>query len=196
MKIFPTSWSFESEKNGRIDVVEWLWSAQVYGGGFEQSGSYVTALWKQALKKIHHPNLVKRVLVLGVCAGDNIRLAQRRFKNAEIIAVEWDKKMIDLAAELKRFKPVTMLYGDLRAVLPTLEGQFDLILGDAFYNDASEGTEDDPTFGKTLTRLLAPDGVYILNAVHRFESIDYVSKYLTLKKQWLFRVNKVTLFTH
>lgn len=196
MNIFPTQWSFESDKNGTARVWQWLGYTAVYARGFEQSGSYVTALWRKALKVVPHPKQVNTVLVLGVCLGDNIRLAQRLFAHAEITAVEWDQKMVDLALACKRFDPVTIIVGDLRTVLPTLDKKFDVILGDAFYGDNPNVHEVDPTFGHNLSRVLAPGGMYILNAAHQFESVHYVARFLKLQKQWRFRANRLALFTH
>jgi spermidine synthase len=196
MNLLPKRWSFESEKNGTAQVWQWLGYTEVYARGLEQSGSYVTSLWRHALKKVPYPKQVQSVLILGVCLGDNIRLAQRLFVHANIVAIEWDQTMVDLALVCKRFEPVQIIVGDLRTVLPTLDQTFDVILGDAFYSDNPNVHEADPTFGHNLSRVLAPGGMYILNAAHQFESMHYVARFLKLQKQWRFRANRLALFIH
>lgn len=193
MRLLPREYTIASEKNGIVRVREFLWWVSVYAGGFEQSGPYVHGLWRHALAHVRNID-VKRVLIVGVCAGDNIRLVQRRFPRAEVIAVEWDSALIALAKKLHRFTPVEIIHGDMREVLPTLVGPFDLILSDAFYGDMPDVGANDTRVGGALARLLSPSGLYILNASRTLAAIEYISHFLRQKASWHYRDNTVALF--
>ena len=195
MRFFPKSYTLKSEKNGIIEVREFWWWVVVYAGGFEQSGPYVTELWRRAVQKVRRPRRVTSVLLLGLCVGDNVRIAQARFPNAQVTAIEWDQAMIDLALSLHRFKKTPqIIHGDIREVLPTLTEKYDVILSDAFYGDKPDVGADGNTVGESLSRILSPDGCYILNSSRTSAATEYISKFLTFKKKWRFRDNTVAMF--
>lgn len=192
MKLIPHTSTFVSAKNGTIMLHEFLWWKILFAGGFEQSGPYVVGLWSEALAQVRHAS---SILIIGLGLGDNVRITQKRFPKAQIVVIEWDPMIIQIAREAKRFevRNVTIREGDLREILPTLTHSYDLILSDAFFGDKPEvgiGT----SVGESFARILAPGGTLMLNASRTPAAIEYLSHYVPLKKSWKFKDNTVALF--
>jgi spermidine synthase len=197
MRFFPKHYTLQSEKNGTVSVTESFFGITVYAGGFEQSGPYLLGLWGRAVREIKSPESIRSVLLIGLGGGSNVSIAEKRFRNARITAIEWDKVMIDLAVRLHQFKKEPhIIHGDIRNMLPALTEKYDVILSDAFYGDKPDVGIDGNVVGESLPLLLSPKGACILNASRTPESIEYISRFLKLKKKWRYRDNTVAMFVH
>lgn len=197
MYLFPNTKYFLSEKNGTITVVRFLNSARVFAGGAEQSGPYVKGLWQDALRYLPDTIVVRNVLMIGLAGGSALAQVERRFPQASITVIEWDPVMVEIAQELHgsaNFPHV--IIGDSYDVLPTLQGNYDLIIEDAFFGDLPEQRIGEEVPGRALVRLLTHQGYVLANISRTLSLIPKLQTFLTLEDSWKFKYNTVVLFSN
>lgn len=196
MNIFPKTFTVPSEKNGLITVEQFLGCTKVWAGGFEQSGPYVTKLWRQALTHMPKNQKVADILIVGLGGGCSLRTIEKRYPDARITVVEWDRAMVDIALRLHLFTRMPeILVGDVCSVLPTLHIKFDLILSDAFFGGVPEPRLGEDSHTQSLAHVLAPSGRIILNAFKTPLLIPINGPYLHHEETWEFEYNQVVMFS-
>ncbi len=159
-------------KNGRdLRLTRWFGRWEIHGdNGTYQTGAYMDGLWTNVLKTFPKTHAPKSVLLLGVGMGGTFRVILRRWPNARITGVDWEPDLLDLGRRLgvSQDNPrVTFVSGDAAAVVPGLQGPFDLICVDLF-NNTERGVEiadavRAPALQDACQRLLAPGGTVALN---------------------------------
>jgi len=111
---------------------------------------------------------IKSFLAVGVGSGTAISHVYRRHPQAQIMAVDLDREVLDVA---KRFFPVPtdervyFVEADARAYVPRMRSRFDLIFIDAFYQEKTPKTFLSPVFLEAAAARMAPGGILAMNVI-------------------------------
>lgn len=192
------AWKFyKSDKNGRIFCRRLFGRWEVFVGGYHESSRYLDATWRNAYAQIPEGFAPKSILMLGLAAGDNVRLLHDRYLGSHVTAVEWDPVMVKLSDDLGLYPTAwrpEVVIADAADAVRTLQGPFDLILVDIFKGgkvaDAvfAEGFYDD------VGKLLSPGGLALVNAFLQPASLDAAAKAMKEVSRWHFKYNWMGLF--
>jgi predicted O-methyltransferase YrrM len=185
-----------SQKNGLIQAQRTLLGWRVTVNGFEESSPYMDGVWRKSLKKIPQEAKIGRVLFLGFGIGRNIRRLRRRFPEAEIVSVEWDEAMVQLAKELGTYPKddkFILNIGDASEVVQTLAGPFDLILFD-LYHGGDAMCASDPRFLQRLSDLLSPNGFLLFNVFKQPNLLATIDRLFSRTKTWRYWWNTIALY--
>ncbi len=194
--IFPTHSSFQSEKNGRIDVYQQFGSSTVRVNGFSQTSPYLQKMMRSALQKLPQSFAPKSVLLCGLAAGIAVYELERAFPNAEVMAIEWDPVMVTIAKKYGKFsKQPSIQVGDMFEILPKLEQQFDLIIIDVFFGNMPDARLTNSKTVGHIRRLMGTKGYMLLNVFETEEIITTLAQYVKLTESWVYRYNHLALFT-
>jgi spermidine synthase len=199
-------WLFEkfsrpSEKNGLIEVNCQLGRWSVIVDGCEQTTPYTHAMWTDAIKRLRRARAtpIKKILLLGLAAGGELKGLNKAFPGCEITAVEHDPQMIALTRELGLYKPYPLpriLESDAASAIIGLTEQFDLCMVDLFTGEHASPLITQPSFLQTLARSLAPDGLLLVNVYKQPHYLDAAAKIFDKTQRWTFRYNEFGLFSH
>lgn len=135
--------------------------------GTEQDTPYMDGLWRKVFQAVakRRPS-VRRCLVLGVAMGSSFDLIRSRWPDAAIVGVDWEPALFALGQELHVFRPndrVRFIEGDARAVMPTLDGTFDLALIDLFFGRKVADAVTDPGLQNAIASRLESGGAVCVN---------------------------------
>ncbi len=190
----------ESELNGRIRVVDVGKTRRIFVENAVQSinpdsPACPNIYWGQLVNSLKErlPEISK-VLILGMGGGTIAHLISRNYPNAEIISVEYDEAMIDIAKKFFDIDSVPnhkIINDDaLRVVIEPENYGIDLGSLDVLIVDILNG-EKFPDLGKTgnfitaTKRLVKPGGFLVFNRVYTEEYqeevnifIDNLEKYI------------------
>ncbi|MEY4744224.1 MAG: hypothetical protein RL272_169 [Candidatus Parcubacteria bacterium] len=175
--LFEPSRPVETKHNGTMRLSRLLGAWRLKGlDGTEQSTPYMDALWSKVLSRVASRGLVvRRCLVLGVAMGGTLGLVRRRWPDAALVGVDWEPALFRLGLDLGIFRPsadVRFIEGDAAAVVPGLDGAFDLVLVDMFFGRTVARAVSDAAFQDAVVAHLAPGGVV---AVNRFDQPDVLA---------------------
>lgn len=196
------SWLFElrripSKHNGELVCTRRFGAWTVSVGGYYQTGPYMTRLWEKAIRLVPKRTPVKRVLLLGLGAGGNVKAITRRFPKAKIVALEWDEEMVALAKTFhlygKREAP-EVVFGDAGETVKRLTGQFDLVVFDLY-----RGNEPSPLlwqkgFLMELARLTAPEGYLLFNVFARPEAFVVINEVFSRWGSFTYKYNQGAVY--
>ncbi len=130
-----------SDKNGEIKINRWFGRYDVESGNCFQSGPYVTNMWKKMINLIplddadFHP---KHILMLGLGGGGGIEILKKKYPKANIVAIEHDSVMVDIAKRIifKKMKYSPEIFTeDAKLALEKLiksKRNFDIVLVDIY----------------------------------------------------------------
>lgn len=197
-----TRWFYErhlipSTENGSIDARRVLGAWHVWVYGCQQTGGYVHAMWKDALRRVNERAPVQHILMLGLGGGGEVKQFYKRFPGCRIIAVEHDREMLSLARRFslwRPFPPPRMLHADAADALASLPERFDLIIVDIFRGSTPSPLLANGEFLRKLREHLAPGGVLLLNAYRKAEYLDAFGRFFGAGETWTFRLNRLGLF--
>lgn len=141
---------------------------EVWVDGIKQTSERYDELWRDAFA---HGNMlldrtVSKVLMLGLAGGGALKAIAEAYPEAGVTAIEIDPVMVEIAQDLHQNKPYpfpTVLVGDAKEVLETLQEAYDVILIDIFKGIVPSAHIDSDDFWKLVAQKLAPGGVAILN---------------------------------
>ena len=183
----------ESKLNGRIRVVDVGRTRKIIIDNIIQSinpdsPACPKLVWghlAESLKK-RMPN-AEKTLILGLGGGTLAHLISRNFPGVEIVSVEWDKTMIDIAKkyfDLDSIPNLRIICDDALRVVVEPE-KFDLIPGsfDVLIVDIFNGSKY-PDLGKTgnfiaaVKRLVKSGGLLIFNRIYTEEHQEDVNLFI------------------
>ena len=157
----------DSPINGKIFIIRWFNHYDVSAGGCYQSGKYVTNMWLKMLKNVPKKHSIKQILVLGLGSGDTIRKIHKKYKTAQIIAVEYDPKMIQIAKRFvfKKYCPQIIESDATIAVKDFISKnkKFDIIIGDIFTGVNPSPSLYSKDFVANLALILEHNGYLLIN---------------------------------
>ena len=116
---------------------------------------------------------VRRVLLLGVGGGAAVHLLRAWFPGLAITGVDLNRMHLSLARRFfgLRSRDVTLIEADARHFVEQFRGEsFDLVIEDLFGDGEGEPVrafEANRAWCRKLCRLLAPDGVLVINTLSR-----------------------------
>lgn len=201
MPFFRKHYRRASEKNGAIEVYKDIfgpWEISVDDCG--QTTSYTHAMWVSAFKRLRaqlKKTDVKKVLMLGLGAGGQIGTIHKTFPHCALTVVEYDREMVQLAQETGLYKPFpfpTVLLGDAKDVVPTIEDSFDLIILDLFAGPEPSPLGNDAHFIEQLRQRLTPQGLLLINIYKRAEYLETALRLFAHSAVWKFRLNNLGAF--
>ncbi|MCR4312162.1 MAG: methyltransferase domain-containing protein [Candidatus Uhrbacteria bacterium] len=183
-----------SPRNGTIVIRRWCGVPGIFVDGFDQSTGYIRTMWHQALRHVPKRN-VKRVLMLGLCAGVGVSVIRRRFRGAAITVIDWDPFMIEIFKKLNPQKlPITIIEGDAFVEMPKLTDTFDVIIVDLFKGKEPAPQLREDAYVQMIARVLAPDGRCIVNAFATPAVFDVFDRSFERQGQWKYRYNTYALY--
>lgn len=161
--------AYHSKINGEIKIIESFGRYAIYVGGAPQSGAEITPMWDKVIKRVHSSEfIVQSCLVLGIGGGDVIKIIRKHYKDAEIIGVDNDPVMIEIAkkyfglGEISKCKIVISDASDYIKKINTIK--FDLIVVDLFIGKLNPLSSRGRDFLLGLKRVKATSGIIIYNS--------------------------------
>lgn len=189
--------SYHSDKNGRISCRRLFGRWEVFVGGFHESSRYMEKIWRAAYAHLPGDFAPQRVLLLGLAAGDNVRLLHERWPNARVTAVEWDSVMVRLAEELELYpaewRP-EIIVDDAAQAVATLPGTYDLIIVDVFNAGKVARAVYGEGFYCHVGERLAPGGLALVNAFQEPAALEAAVAQLKEVARWRNQHNLMGLF--
>jgi spermidine synthase len=186
-----------SPQNGLIWCRRLFGQWTVYVGGVMQTSPYVTRMWRDALTRLPADFRPRRLLLLGLGAGGLVPELRRRFPTAELVAVEWDDTMVQLASRLgfyRGFEPPIVEVGDAHVVVPRLAGEFDLVMFDLFTAGQPAVTAEDDVFIAALAGRTAPGGYLLANVFSQLALLSAFARHFAPVVAWTWKYNRLGLF--
>lgn len=176
-----------SKYNGLIEVVKVFDKPRLIIGGMIQSGGMVKKIWSKAIKKLKkQQKKIKTVLILGLGCGDCAFEVKKLYPRAEMIGVEIDKHVVNIAksyfnlASVKNLK-VTVNDGVKyveKLMKQKKKKQFDLIIIDVYLGRKMPKPFRAKKFLKSLRELKAENGTVVFNHLffgeHRKKAKEFV----------------------
>ena len=188
---------YRSPQNGYIWCRRLFGQWTVYVGGVMQTSPYVTGMWREALGRLPADFRPRRLLLLGLGTGGIVRDLRRRFPEAELVVVEWDETMVNLAVKLGSYrgiKPPTVVIGDARTVVPQLKGDFDLVMFDLFTAGQPAVTAEDDTFIAGLAARTVVNGYLLANVFSKPVLLSAFARHFSPVTDWTWKYNRLGLF--
>ncbi len=198
------SWLYEhsivpSEKNGPIIVDRFLGNWSIHVGGFHETTTYLGDMWRSVFRKLPSSWKPKRILMLGLGAGGEVRTLKQRFRKAEITVVEWDEAMVGVAKKCKLFrwdKRVTVITSDAAEAVAKITDHYDLIVLDLFTGDITSSHYNEESFVESLAKRLNPDGYLVANFFRMPEFKKELQGHFATVKFWKYWTNYLGIFKH
>jgi spermidine synthase len=188
---------YKSAKNGLIYCRRFLGRWEVFVGGYHESSRYLEAMWRNAYSRLPADFEPRRILMLGLAAGDNVRLMHERWPQGRVTAVEWDPTMIRVAESLRLYpsdwRP-EILIADAAEAVRTLPGKYDLILVDVFTGGKVAQAAYGDDFYHHISRLLEPTGLALVNGFLEPAALDAAAAGLGEVMRWKQGYNHMGLY--
>jgi len=158
---------FFSPNHGEIIVKKFFSNYRVMTGNFFQTGPYVNRLWRKLLRAVPRRPRPKKVLLLGLGGGGAVREISRRWRKVNIVAVEYDPIMVEIAREayLKNFESDSfqIVISPAEKYIHDCREKFDIIVVDLFNGKAVSPQLQNKDFVLDLKNILANDGYALVN---------------------------------
>jgi spermidine synthase len=110
----------------------------------------------------------KKMLIIGLGGGSIPKKLQKEFPNLEMDVVEIDPEVIKIAKDhfnVRESKSLHLHAQDGRLFLARSQGQYDVILIDAYYSDAMPFHLATKEFFELAQRKLTPNGIVVANLI-------------------------------
>lgn len=175
--------TFTSKYNSKIQLIKFMGKYRLDMGDLTQSGPIIEDIWQSSLKKfIPEGFSPKNILILGFCTGSAARIIKRKYSDCQIIGVEIDPVVIDIAKtyfktdQINNLKIINSNAIDyLNKLNPT--DKFDVILIDCYLgHQIPHQFEDLNTLKKikSITKILLLNRLYWDN--HKIKTIQFIEK--------------------
>jgi len=184
LKMPRVIYNVESKLNGRIRVVEVGSTRKIFVGNFIQSinpdsPSCAKLCWGQLVESLRkRVTEMDKVLILGMGGGTIPHLISRNYPNTEIISVEYDEVMIDIAKKFFNIDsiPNHRIINDdaLRVVIEPENyeislGSLDVLIVDIFNGDKFPDLGKTGNFITAIKKLVKPGGFLVFNRIYKEE---------------------------
>lgn len=154
--------------NGEIYVTEdLLGGRRIVIGGLTQSGRIIEDIWDDGVKGL--AKKPQKVLILGFGGGGAARVINRRFPQAEIVGVEIDHVIVEIARkyfDLPQIENLNLVINDAVLFIKECQEKFDLILVDLYQGQKIPRECQTDEFLNDVRLLLAPEAVAIFNHLY------------------------------
>ena len=190
-----------SQVNGKIFIIRRFNHYDVSAGGCYQSGKYVTNMWNKMVKNIPKAHPIKNILVLGLGSGDSIRKIHKKYKSAQIIAVEYDPVMVEIAKRFvfgkNKYCPQIMI-NDANEALDLLIKQnkkFDIVIADIFNGVLPSPLLYNDEFLAKITKVLEHNAYLLVNFYRNKTTLEpvYDTKFSKWKNE-RYRYNQLAVY--
>lgn len=162
-----------SSYNGEIIVSSVFGQNSISVENLTQTGPIVEIIWKKALKKVHKKE-IQNILVLGVGGGSILKVIRSTYKDANIVGVEIDKKMIDIGKKyfkLNSFNTVINIK-DAFEFIKKDRDKYDLILIDLLIGRNHPEKLSSEEFFKNIKKRLVKNGKVVINTLRLKDQED------------------------
>ena len=158
--------------SGLIKMVMVLNQPRLIVGGMVQSGGLVRKIWEKAIARLKKKGKkISKVLILGLGCGDCAFEVQKYYPRAEMIGVEIDKHVVDMAEcyfNLATIKNLKIAIEDAAKYVRKLvkekkPKEFDLIIVDIYLGKKIPKEFKNKRFFEELKKLLGKKGVIAYN---------------------------------
>lgn len=143
--------------------------------GTEQGTPYMDGVWRKVLRTVaRRGTRPARCLVLGVAMGSTFNLLRGRWREAEIVGIDWEPALFALGKELGVFRGdarTRFVEGDAVTEVPRLTGTFDLVLIDLFNGHDVADAVKNPALREAVAAKLAPGGVVAVNYYRQADAV-------------------------
>lgn len=182
--IFPKKIAvFNSDFNGPIIVKEAFGRKYIEVGGLTQSGKIVENLYTKGFKKLGLNKIqgVRKILVLGLGGGTVVKVLNKFFPEAQIVAIDIDPVIVEAGKkylDLETAKNLRIIIGDVFGTSIKLGEDYDLIVVDLFTGYEINDNLSDTKFLKSLSSRLSKNGRLIFNRLYFRKYIFEADKFL------------------
>jgi len=183
----------QSPISGLVKVVMVLNRPRLIVGNMVQSGGLVRKIWEKAIARLKKKGKkISRVLILGLGCGDCAFEVQKYYPRAEMIGVEIDEHVVDMAKcyfNLATVKNLKIAIGDAAKYVRKLAKKkkpkkFDLILVDVYLGKKMPKEFRSKRFFERLKKLLEKKGVIAYNHLffkgHKKEAKAFIKELETI----------------
>ncbi len=185
-----------SKLNGRIRVVEVGSTRKIIVGNIIQSlnpdsPACSKLVWGQLVnslkERVVDPKTIKRVLILGMGGGTIAHLLSRNFPGVEIVSIEYDGVMVDIAKKYFNVDSIPnhkiIVDNALKVVVEPenfgiSQGSFDVLIVDIFNGDRYPDLGKTGNFIAAVKRLVAPGGFLVFNRIYTEEHQEDVNLFI------------------
>lgn len=181
LKIPRVIYETDSKLNGRIRVVEVGNTRKILVDDIAQSiscnsPSISKLYWGQLVESLKKktPDM-KRILILGLGGGTLAHLISKNFPNVEIVSVEWDNVMLDVAKkyfDLDLIPNHRVIVDDAMKVVIEPEefdispSSFDVLIVDIVNGEMYPDLGKTGNFIAAIKRLVTPGGIIVFNRIY------------------------------
>jgi len=201
----------QSKYNGNIQVVQVGSTRKIKVDGIEQSVNHTSESSKRLvwgrmveLLKEEEPEL-KNILLLGLGGGTVAHLISENFKGTEIVSVEIDQKMVDIAKEYFDLDNVLnhrIIVDDALRVVIEPEtynlhaGYFQALYVDIFIGEKYPDLGSSGNFIAAVKRMVTSGGLVIFNRIYITEHQDDVNIFVDSLSNYFSKVKCVIVAGH
>ncbi len=184
-----------SDKNGKIEVHYFFGRPYVFVDGYHESTHYTGTMWWHALRHLPVSFEASRILMLGLGGGSAVRSLLRKFKNCELVIVEWDPAMIELYKEVYgEIAHVTIMEGDATILVPAMREKFDLVLVDLFTGSVTPPALSGDEMVQAIANVLSPNSYCLLNAFKSLDLPEVFDRHFAQIELWHYKFNTLLLY--
>jgi spermidine synthase len=201
----------QSKYNGNIQVVQVGSTRKIKVDGVEQSVNHTSEsskrlVWGRMAEvlKEEEPEL-KNILLLGLGGGTVAHLISEKFKDIELVSVEIDQKMVDVAREyfdLDNIPNHRIIVDDALRVVVEPEtynlhpGYFQALYVDIFIGEKYPDLGSSGNFIAAVKRMVTSGGLVIFNRIYITEHQDDVNIFVDSLSNYFSKVKCVIVAGH
>jgi len=182
-----------STQNGLIRVIRVLNKPRLMIAGMVQSGGLVKKIWSKAINKLSQEGKkIDRVLILGLGCGDCAFEVQQYYPRAQMVGVEIDEKVVEIAKCYFNLASVNNLRINVddgvsyvqKLIKKRPVKKFDLIIMDVYVGRKMPINFMTKKIHRQLKRLLNSQGVIVTNHL-------FFGSYKKKAKEFIAKIDKI-----
>lgn len=166
---FTKKTAIVSKLNGVISIGSSYRQKTLFADGIPQSGGEFVYMWNILLKGIHQEGLkISKALVMGLAGGTVIKSIQKYYPEIELVCVEIDPIMVELAEkyfQIKNEDKIKIVVSDACKWIDKNYQKyiFDLLVIDLFYKDINPSCSRTVKFLRNLEKTKSEGGKILYN---------------------------------